>query len=124
MTSRLTTLLLMFGLLSLVTARPVTHENAEKEGTTTSDINDLLSDKDLEDLFKSIKIAIHHNYVYMQAIALHMHAVLFPSSKAAKEQQGFSITLPGGNTFDWGKEQGRRVPFGNGKTQGIRTLHV
>ena len=43
--------------------------------------------------------------------------------KNAKEQ-GFSITLPDGNTFDWGKEQGRRVPFGNAKTQGKDTSNA
>lgn len=42
-----------------------------------------------------------------------MHAGIFPSSKAAKEQQEFSITLPDLNTFTWptGEKQGIKVPM-------------
>jgi hypothetical protein len=52
MISRLTTALLILGLLSLVSARPVSHESAQKQDTST---NDLLSDKELEDLLERLQ---------------------------------------------------------------------
>ena len=42
----------------------------------------------------------------------------FQSSKTAAKEQGISITLPDGNTFELGKEQGRRVGWSH--EQGIR----
>jgi hypothetical protein len=115
MISKLTTALLILGLLSLVTARPVSHESAKKQDTST---NDLLSDKELEDLLERLERTLFFAPSMVMNIII-LCAGAFPSSNAKEQGFSASITLPDGRTFEWAKKQGRRIPFSKGETQGI-----
>lgn len=117
MISRLTTALLTLGLLSLVTARPVSHGEAKKQDIS---VDDLITDKELDDLFKSCSLLSRYRITIINSYYASC-AGLFPSSNA--EGQGFSasIIFPDGRTFEWAKEQGRRIPFSKEETQSKHT---
>ena len=113
MISRFTAVLLTLGLLSLVTARPVSHEEAKKQDIS---IDDLFTDKEIDDLLKSYSLLRLYRCTINSYYA--SYAGLSPSSNAEKQGFSTSFILPDGRTFEWGKEQGRRTPFNKGETQG------
>ena len=119
MISRLTAVLLTLGLLSLVTARPVSHEEAKKQDIS---IDDLFTDKEIDDLLKSCSLLCLYRITINSYYA--SCAGLSPSSNAEKQGFSASFTLPDGRTFEWGKEQGRRIPFSKGETQGSAQLQL